>query len=129
MLFDNSVRSIDMAQDCFLLTGNHWPDRRRRNFGSDHRSLMSPSQRREPAAFVVRRMQLEFLKPARIDDILEVTTRVKATAAAALTLDQRICRGERELFSAEVMVVLISRSGKPQRLDAALRDALQDARI
>jgi acyl-CoA thioester hydrolase len=74
-------------------------------------------------------MQLEFLKPARIDEILEVTTSVKATAAAALTLDQRIGRGDGELFSAEVMVVLISRSGKPLRLDAALRDALQDARI
>ena len=110
-----------------------WCERGRSDFlrlvGSDHRSLISPSQRREPAAFVVRRMQLEFLKPARIDDILEVTTRVKATAAAALTLDQRIGRGDSELFRAEVMVVLISRSGKPQRLDAALRDALQDARI
>jgi acyl-CoA thioester hydrolase len=110
-----------------------WCERGRSDFlrliGSDHRSLMSPSRRRQPAAFVVRRMQLEFLKPARIDEILEVTTRVKATAAAALTLDQRIGRDDRELFSAEVMVVLISGSGKPQRLDAALRDALQDARI
>ena len=110
-----------------------WCERGRSDFlrliGSDHRSLMSPSQRREPAAFVVRRMQLEFLKPARIDDILEVTTRIKATTAAALTLDQRIGRGDSELFGAEVMVVLVSRSGKPLRLAAALRDALQDARI
>jgi len=110
-----------------------WCERGRSDFlrlvGNDHRALMSPSHAGEPAAFVVRRMQLEFLKPARIDDILEVTTRVKATTAAALTLDQRIGRGDSELFGAEVMVVLVSRSGKPLRLAAALRDALQDARI
>ena len=70
-------------------------------------------------------MAIEFLKPARIDEILEVTTRVKETTAATLTLDQRIGRDGVELFTAEVMVVLVSRSGKPQRLSSALRDALQ----
>jgi acyl-CoA thioester hydrolase len=43
-----------------------------------------------------------------------------------LTLDQRIARDGRDLFTAEVMVVLISASGKPLRLAAALREALQD---
>jgi acyl-CoA thioester hydrolase len=70
-------------------------------------------------------MAIEFLKPARIDEILEVTTRVKETTAATLTLDQRIGRDGVELFTAEVMVVLVSQSGKPQRLSRALREALQ----
>jgi acyl-CoA thioester hydrolase len=73
-------------------------------------------------------MGLEFLKPARIDEVLEVTTRVKETTAASLVLDQRIARAGVELFTAEVMVVLISASGKPQRLSAAIRDALQAKR-
>ena len=73
-------------------------------------------------------MALEFLKPARIDEVLEVTTRVKETTAATLTLDQRISRDGAELFTAEVMVVLVSRAGKPMRLSAALREALQDKR-
>src|SRR5215472_6605591 len=47
-----------------------------RLIGNDHRALLAGSDGREPAAFVVRRMRLEYLKPARIDDILEVTTRV-----------------------------------------------------
>jgi len=106
-----------------------WCERGRSDFlrlvGNDHRALIDGSTGREPAAFVVRRMRLEYLKPARIDDILEVTTRVKETAAATLTLDQRIGRGGVELFTAEVMVVLISQSGKPMRLSTALRDALQ----
>ena len=106
-----------------------WCERGRSDFlrllGNDHRALIGGAEGREPAAFVVRRMALEFLKPARIDEVLEVVTRVKAVTAATLTLDQRISRGGVELFTAEVMVVLISASGKPLRLTAALRDALQ----
>jgi len=106
-----------------------WCERGRSDFlrlvGNDHRALSEGSGGREPAAFVVRRMQLEYLRPARIDEILEVATRVKATTAATLTLDQRVSRDGAELFMAEVMVVLLSRSGKPQRLSAALREALQ----
>jgi acyl-CoA thioester hydrolase len=70
-------------------------------------------------------MGLEFLKPARIDEVLEVVTRVKETTAAKLVLDQRIGRDGVELFTAEVTVVLVSVSGKPVRLTAALREALQ----
>ncbi len=109
-----------------------WCERGRSDFlrllGNDHRALIDGSTGREPAAFVVRRMGLEFLKPARIDEILEVTTRVKETTAATLTLDQRVARGGVEVFTAEVMVVLVSQSGKPLRLSVALRDALQTTR-
>ena len=105
-----------------------WCERGRSDFlrslGNDYRALLRGAAG-EPAAFVVRRMALEFLKPARIDDILEVTTRVRATTAATLTLDQRISRGDLLLFTAEVMVVLMSAAGKPLRLSAHLRDALQ----
>ncbi len=109
-----------------------WCERGRSDFlrliGNDHRALIGGSGGREPSAFVVRRMGLEFLKPARIDEILEVITRVKETTAATLTLDQRISRAGVLLFTAEVMVVLISASGRPLRLSAALRGALQERR-
>src|SRR5262249_37308821 len=55
--------------------------------GNDRRAWSEGSGGRERAALVVRRMQLEYLRPARIDEILEVATRVKATTAATLTLD------------------------------------------
>jgi acyl-CoA thioester hydrolase len=106
-----------------------WCERGRSDFlrlmGNDHQALIAGGEGREPAAFVVRRMRLEFLKPARIDEVLEVTTRVKELTAATLTLDQRVSRNGIDLFTAEVMVVLISASGKPLRLTAALREALQ----
>jgi acyl-CoA thioester hydrolase len=106
-----------------------WCERGRSDFlrlmGNDHQALIAGATGREPAAFVVRRMHLEYLKPARIDEVLEVTTRAKESTAATLVLDQRVSRGGVNLFTAEVMVVLISASGKPLRLSTALREAVQ----
>ena len=106
-----------------------WCERGRSDFlrlmGNDHQALIAGATGHEPAAFVVRRMKLEYLKPARIDEVLEVTTSAKESTAATLVLDQRVRRGGVELFTAEVMVVLVSASGKPMRLSTALREALQ----
>src|SRR5262245_16434791 len=106
-----------------------WCERGRSDFlrlvGNDHKALIEGAAGREPSAFVVRRMGLEFLKPARIDEVLEVVTRAKEITAATLVLDQRIGRDGAELFTAEVTVVLVSASGKPLRLSAALREAMQ----
>ena len=105
-----------------------WCERGRSDFlrliGNDHHALMQGSGNAEPAAFVVRRMQLEYLKPARIDEVLEVTTRVKQLGAATLVLDQRIARDGATLFEAEVTVVLVSQGGRVLRLSKALRDAM-----
>ncbi len=106
-----------------------WCERGRSDFlrllGNDHRALIDGAGGTEPAAFVVRRMTLEFLKPARIDEVLEVTTRVKATTAATLVLSQGIARSADVLFEAEVTVVLVSTSGRVLRLSHALKSALQ----
>jgi acyl-CoA thioester hydrolase len=105
-----------------------WCERGRSDFlrllGNDHRALQEGEAGREPAAFVVRRMQLEFMRPAHIDEILEVHTRVKELGAATLTLEQTIVRGATRLFEAVVMVVLVGRSGKPQRLARIMRETL-----
>jgi acyl-CoA thioester hydrolase len=104
-----------------------WCERGRSDFlrllGGDHRRLIDGSSGSEPAAFVVRRMSFDFLKPARIDEVLEVETRVKDVGAASLSLLQSVRRGEVLLAEAEVTVVLVSVSGKPLRISAALREA------
>ena len=105
-----------------------WCERGRSDFlrlaGNDHQALIAGADGREPAAFVVRRMSLEYLKPARIDEVLEVETRVGEMGAASLVLAQAIRRGGVVLFEAVVTVVLVSVSGKPQRLGTRIREAL-----
>lgn len=78
---------------------------------------------REPAAFVVRRMTCDFLRPARMDDLLEVETRVKELGGASVTLAQLITCQSKRIFEADVTVVLVSMAGKPLRLSDAVRAA------
>ena len=80
----------------------------------------------EPAAFVVRHMTCDFRRPARMDDVLEVTTRVKELGGASVTLLQTIARDGHDIFEAEVTVVLVAVSGKPLRLSETLRAAFHD---
>ncbi len=105
-----------------------WCERGRSDFlrllGNDHKGLIDGEAGREPAAFVVRRLNLEYLKPARIDEILEIKTRLKDMSAASMVLDQRIFRDGIELCAAEVTVVLVSQSGRVLRLSKALRAAV-----
>lgn len=106
-----------------------WCERGRSDFlrllGTDARRLIDGSDNHEPAAFVVRRMSLDYLRPARIDDVLEVETRVKALGGASVTLEQSITRDGQPIFAAEVVLVLISVSGKPLRLSERVRSAFE----
>jgi acyl-CoA thioester hydrolase len=61
-------------------------------------------------------MECDFLKPARIDDLLEVRTVCLETGGARMVLGQRIMRGEDLLFEARVTVALIGADGRPRRL-------------
>lgn len=109
-----------------------WCERGRSDFlrllGTDARRMITPhadgADSHEPAAFVVRRMTCDFRRPARMDDVLEVTTRVKELGGASVTLVQTIAHeGGRDIFEAEVTVVLVAVSGKPLRLSETLRRA------
>ncbi len=66
-------------------------------------------------------MTLDFKKPARIDDILTITTEPGAIGGARIRLRQAIARGETVLVTAAVEVALINAGGKPQRLPLAVR--------
>lgn len=116
----------DFSGVVYHATYLRWCERARSDFlrllGNDHHALLEGKDG-TPAAFVVRRMNLEFFRPARIDEILEVSTRVVEMTAAVLTLDQTVTRDGVRLFEARVEIVLVSLSGRPQRLTTRLRDA------
>lgn len=78
----------------------------------------------EPASFLVRRMTIDFRRPARLDDLLDVVTTPGAFGGASITLSQTIRRGGEMLVSAEVKVALVSVHGQPLRIKGALRAQL-----
>lgn len=75
--------------------------------------------------FVVRRMTCDFLKSARLDDLLEVETRFLGLGGARLELDQRVMRQGNTLFQALVTVALVDRAGRPKRLPEFLTARLK----
>ena len=77
--------------------------------------------------FAVRKVDAEFLKPAKFDDLLQVTTELVALDGASITLRQEVWRGEERLFTAHVVLVCLHETGKPARLSPHIRAALQAA--
>ncbi|MFA8387740.1 MAG: tol-pal system-associated acyl-CoA thioesterase [Pelagibaca sp.] len=71
--------------------------------------------------FVVRRVEADYLKPAKFDDALLVRTVVKAVTGVRLIMTQEVLRGADLLFRAEVTVVCIGADGAPARLPANIR--------
>ena len=71
-------------------------------------------------AFVVRRMDCEFLRPAKFEDVLEVETKLVEMGGARFELAQLVKRGAEEIFSAKVTVAIIGAGGRPQRISAEL---------
>jgi len=74
--------------------------------------------------FAVRRVEADYLSPARFDDELSVTTRVRNVTAARIVLGQCVMRGDTMLFDAVVTLVALTDSGKPARLPANIRRIL-----
>jgi acyl-CoA thioester hydrolase len=72
--------------------------------------------------FVVRAMQIDFRRPAHMDDLLSVETKLEAIGGASLTMAQEIRRDDALLLTARVTVALVSH-GKPQRLPTPMREA------
>lgn len=74
-------------------------------------------------AFAVRRMEIDFRRPALMDDVLDIETRIIETGGASLTMDQAVKRDGALLVGAQVAVACI-RNGRPARIPVALREAL-----
>lgn len=81
-------------------------------------------KRDEGLVFAVRRLEADYLAPARFEDDLQVITRIAQTGGARLVLDQEVLRGGETLFSARVTLVVVNEAGQPARLPAELRRQL-----
>jgi acyl-CoA thioester hydrolase len=96
-----------------------------RLLGADHRALFQAAQREAPGfAFVVRSMAIEFFKPARMDDVLEIVTTPEEVKGASITLHQRVMRGDELLIEAHVRVAFVS-GGRARPIPQALRTAMR----
>jgi acyl-CoA thioester hydrolase len=96
-----------------------------RLMGAEQHALFAEVEQETPGfAFVVRSMQLDFLKPARMDDLLDVVTWPLDVKGASIMLGQEVRRGEHVLVKAQVRVAFIS-EGRAQPIPKSLRTLLK----
>jgi acyl-CoA thioester hydrolase len=75
--------------------------------------------------FVVRRVEADFLAPAVFQDQLVVTTALVGLGGARVDLEQEVRRAGATLFRAAVRIVAVGADGRPARLPAETRAAVE----
>ncbi|MHA1600870.1 MAG: tol-pal system-associated acyl-CoA thioesterase [Alphaproteobacteria bacterium] len=75
--------------------------------------------------FAVRSCAVEFLRPARFDDLIEVRSQLVKLAAATVSAAQAVWRGTEELARLDLRVACVRQNGRPARIPAAVRQALE----
>jgi acyl-CoA thioester hydrolase len=88
-----------------------------REMGIDQNEM----REKDGVVFAVRRVEADYLGPAKFDDELEVRTVTQAVTGARLVMEQQVVRGGQVLFSAVVTIVCIGEGGAPARLPANIR--------
>jgi acyl-CoA thioester hydrolase len=94
-----------------------------RLLGAGHRALFEATEQEAPG-FVVRSMQIDFLKPARMDDVLEIITQPEEVKGASITLKQQVVRDADTLVEARVRVAFVS-GGRARPIPRPLRLAMR----
>lgn len=94
-----------------------------RTLGVDQGALKAESG----IVFAVRKVDADYLHPARFDDLLTVTTELRNLGGARIDLWQRVLRGETVLFTAAITLVCLGADGRAARLPDAVRARLQGA--
>lgn len=94
-----------------------------RDAGISHQSLL---KRPDPAAFTLTRVEVDFKKPAVVDDLLRIRTRYMGSKGARIFFSQAAFRGEELLAQAEITAVQIHADGRPRRPVPEIAEHLND---
>ncbi|AFR26784.1 tol-pal system-associated acyl-CoA thioesterase [Bartonella quintana] len=94
-----------------------------RDTGFNNKLLASGAEG-EKLFFVVRHMEINFSRPAQIDNLLTIKTRINRVQGARFFMEQYILRRDVMLVTAKVEIALINEEGKPRRLPKELFSTL-----
>ncbi len=92
-----------------------------RDLGIDQGAM----KRDQGLVFVVRRLEIDYLGPARFEDFLEVRTAVTNLRGASTEMAQEVWRGGDCLIRAQVTVACMDQDGRPRRLPQPVSQALE----
>lgn len=93
-----------------------------------HHTELAGGEQGERIVWVVRRMEIDFRSPARMDDMLTVETRTASVSGARILMEQRILRAGVVLIEAKVEAAIVGQGGRPRRFPKAWISAFMPQR-
>jgi acyl-CoA thioester hydrolase len=95
-----------------------------REAGVPHQTMVE----RDGVMFAVRRCEVDYIRPARLDDLLDVETRLLEVGGATLEAEQVVRRAADDLVRIRIRLACLDGRGRPARLPASIRAALAAGR-
>jgi acyl-CoA thioester hydrolase len=92
-----------------------------RSTGLRHQGLLDAD---EPLVWAIRRVSIDYRRPARVDEALEVHTNVGDLSGVRMQLNQEVRRGNDLLTSAEVVACVVTLDGSPRRIPGHVAEKL-----
>ena len=87
-------------------------------------SKMAGLEEEEPTAWAIRSIQVDYHRPARLDDVIQVRTTLMALSGARLKVIQRVTLDETVLVEGRVEACITTLTGKPRRLPKNVQQTL-----
>lgn len=78
----------------------------------------------ENGHFVAKKIEADYLASAKLGDMLEIKTDLLEMRAASFRLKQSIYKEEKKIFELFITLAYISFEGKPQKIDAKIKELL-----
>jgi acyl-CoA thioester hydrolase len=97
-----------------------------RCIGIEMREMMVAEDK---AYFAVRDLQISYLRPAFLDDVLHIETWARELNAASVTMQQQLRRAGEVVCTAELRVAVLGADGRPRRWPAPWHKIMQDLSI
>lgn len=125
-LFQDRVRYADTDAGGVVWHGTYlrFAEAARIEMLRDAGAQVRPIVPESPYLFVVRKAEMEFLSPARLDELLTVRSRCLEIGGASCLIEQRICNIDRDLVTILVRLVCVDEGFKPARIPADIRAIL-----
>ncbi len=79
----------------------------------------------QSVCFVVRKCEIEYISPAKLDDMILVDVEIVNVSATTITMNQKIHRDNKMLSSLKVEIVCVdSKSFKPRRISEEIKNKI-----
>ena len=93
--------------------------------GFEHSAMMTTQT--SPTLLVVKRMNIDFARPAVIDDQLVVETSITKLGAASMMMQQTVFKGDEVLITAEIKIGVLGADKRPKKMTQEMRQAITKA--